>query len=101
VKILKKDWSERKWTWRYAVRNIEINKVKNTVSFFSGTGGWQDEKYFREITDSHSLLLLKKFQIETKIQGVKAELVPLESRLEKIRNALDVIKEECETVPIL
>ncbi|MEV2698845.1 hypothetical protein ABNC92_19665 [Paenibacillus larvae] len=53
------------------------------------------------MTDSYLLLLIKKYEFETKIQHIKAELKQLETDVDKIEYALDIItpkEEEHENV---
>ncbi|ARF69661.1 hypothetical protein B7C51_20255 [Paenibacillus larvae subsp. pulvifaciens] len=93
VEIVSKTFPEKYGKWRYDIRYLDIDKVKNTVS---GNRVLHLEEHLETVTDPHLLLLIKKYEFETKIQHIKAELKQLETGVEKIEYALDIItpKEE-------
>ncbi|QHZ50663.1 hypothetical protein [Paenibacillus larvae] len=95
AEIVSKTFPEKYGKWRYGICYLDIDKVKNTVS-----GNRRihlcEEEHLETVTDPHLLLLIKKYEFETKIQHIKAELKQLETDVDKIEYALDIITPKSE-----
>ncbi|MCY9503186.1 hypothetical protein P4H26_22280, partial [Paenibacillus larvae] len=90
-------YPEKFGKWRYDICYLDIDKVKNTVSGNTRIH-LREEEHLETVTDPHLLLLIKKYEFETKIQHIKAELKQLETGVEKIEYALDIITPKEEVV---
>ncbi|AVF27124.1 hypothetical protein [Paenibacillus larvae] len=97
AEIVSKMYPEKFGKWRYDICYLDIDKVKNTVSGNTRIH-LREEEHLETVTDPHLLLLIKKYEFETKIQHIKAELKQLETGVEKIEYALDIITPKEEVV---
>ncbi|MDT2194890.1 hypothetical protein [Paenibacillus larvae] len=95
VEIVSKTFPEKYGKWRYDICYLDIDKVKNTVSG-NRRIHLREEEHLETVTDPHLLLLIKKYEFETKIQHIKAELKQLETDVDKIEYALDIITPKSE-----
>ncbi|AUS03726.1 hypothetical protein HONEYBEAR_37 [Paenibacillus phage Honeybear] len=95
VEIVNKTFPENYGKWRYGICYLDIDKAKNTVS---GNRRIHLREHLETVTDPHILLLIKKYEFETKIQHIKAELKQLETDVEKIEYSLDIITPKEEVV---
>ncbi|MDT2261407.1 hypothetical protein P7H06_20535 [Paenibacillus larvae] len=55
----------------------------------------REEEHLETVTDPHLLLLIKKYEFETKIQHIKAEAKQLETDVDKL-NMPDIITPKSE-----
>ncbi|AQZ45601.1 hypothetical protein [Paenibacillus larvae] len=97
AEIVSKTYPEKFGKWRYDICYLDIDKVKNTVSGNTRIH-LREEEHLETVTDPHLLLLIKKYEFETKIQHIKAELKQLETGVEKIEYSLDIITPKEEVV---
>ena len=95
VEIVSKTFPEKYGKWRYDICYLDIDKVKNTVSG-NRRIHLREEEHLETVTDPHLLLLIKKYEFETKIQHIKAELKQLETDVDKIEYALNIITPKSE-----
>ncbi|MEV2381158.1 hypothetical protein ABNC00_02110 [Paenibacillus larvae] len=95
VEIVSKTFPEKYGKWRYDICYLDIDKVKNMVSG-NRRIHLREEEHLETVTDPHLLLLIKKYEFETKIQHIKAELKQLETDVDKIEYALDIITPKSE-----